>query len=54
MASIGAALIRVLASVVQTGSDRDPSDVENCTARAARRLRKGGRRSGDISVAEVA
>ena len=27
--------IRVLASVVQTGSDRDPSDVENhCTARA--------------------
>jgi acetyl-CoA acetyltransferase len=29
-------VIRILASVVQTGSDRDPSDVKNhCTARAA-------------------
>mgnify|MGYP005991851027 FL=1 len=47
--------IRVLASVVQTGSDRDPSDVENhCTARAARRAyEKAGVGPGDISVAEV-
>src|SRR5450759_2197240 len=47
--------IRVLASVVQTGSDRDPSDVENhCTARAARRAyENAGVRPGDLSVAEV-
>ena len=47
--------IRVLASVIQTGSDRDPSDVENhCTARAARRAyEKAGIGPGDISVAEV-
>jgi acetyl-CoA acetyltransferase len=47
--------IRVLASVIQTGSDRDPSDVENhCTARAARRAyEKAGVGPGDISVAEV-
>jgi len=47
--------IRVLASVVQTGSDRDPSDLENhCTARAARRAyEKAGVGPGDISVAEV-
>ena len=47
--------IRVLASVVQTGSDRDPSEVENhCTARAARRAyEKAGVGPGDISVAEV-
>jgi acetyl-CoA acetyltransferase len=47
--------IRVLASVIQTGSDRDPSDVEkHCTARAARRAyEKAGVGPGDISVAEV-
>jgi acetyl-CoA acetyltransferase len=47
--------IRVLASVIQTGSDRDPSDVENhCTARAARRAyEKAGIGPGDVSVAEV-
>lgn len=47
--------IRVLASVIQTGSDRDPSDIENhCTARAARRAyEKAGVGPGDISVAEV-
>lgn len=47
--------VKVLASVVQTGSDRDPSDVENhCTARAARRAyEKAGVGPSDISVAEV-
>ena len=47
--------IRVLASVIQTGNDRDPSDVENhCTARAARRAyEKAGVGPGDVSVAEV-
>jgi acetyl-CoA acetyltransferase len=47
--------IRVLASVVQTGSDRDASDVENhCTALAARRAyEKAGVGPEDVSVAEV-
>nr|WP_321441574.1 thiolase family protein [uncultured Hyphomonas sp.] len=47
--------IRVLASVVQTGSDRDSKDfVNHCTARAARRAyEKAGVSPGDISVAEV-
>ncbi|MEJ2410597.1 MAG: thiolase family protein [Novosphingobium sp.] len=47
--------IRVLASVVQTGSDRDPTDFANhCTARAARRAyEKAGVGPADISVAEV-
>lgn len=47
--------IRVLACVVQTGSDRDPSEVEkHCTALAARRAYdKAGVGPTDISVAEV-
>ncbi|ROT97589.1 thiolase family protein [Altererythrobacter sp. FM1] len=47
--------IRVLASVVQTGSDREKTDFENhCTARAARRAyEKAGVGPADISVAEV-
>lgn len=47
--------IRVLASVVQTGSDRDPSEVEkHCTALAARRAyEKAGVGAADVSVAEV-
>jgi acetyl-CoA acetyltransferase len=47
--------IRVLASVIQTGSDRDPSDfVNHCTARAARRAYEmAGVGPADISVAEV-
>jgi len=47
--------IRVLACVVQTGSDRDPSEVEkHCTALAARRAyAKAGVGPADISVAEV-
>jgi acetyl-CoA acetyltransferase len=47
--------IRVLASVVQTGSDRDPDDVErHCTAlAAARAYEKAGVGPRDISVAEV-
>lgn len=47
--------IRVLASVIQTGSDRDPSDfVNHCTARAARRAYEiAGVGPEDISVAEV-
>lgn len=47
--------IRVLASVVQTGSDRSPSEVEkHCTALAAgRAYEKAGVGPGDISVAEV-
>jgi acetyl-CoA acetyltransferase len=47
--------IRVLASVVQTGSDRDPSEVEkHCTALAARRAYdKAGIGPSDVSVAEV-
>ncbi len=47
--------IRVLASVLHTGSDRDPSEVEkHCTALAARRAyEKAGVGPGDISVAEV-
>jgi acetyl-CoA acetyltransferase len=47
--------IRVLASVVQTGSDRDASAVENhCTALAARRAyEKAGVGPEDVSVAEV-
>jgi len=47
--------IRVLACVVQTGSDRDPSEVEkHCTALAARRAYdKAGVGPADISVAEV-
>jgi acetyl-CoA acetyltransferase len=47
--------IRVLASVIQTGSDRDPTDfVNHCTARAARRAyEKAGVGPADISVAEV-
>ncbi|GAA4409120.1 thiolase family protein [Quisquiliibacterium transsilvanicum] len=48
-------VVRVLASVLQTGSDRDPSDVENhCTALAARRAyEKAGLGPSDVSVAEV-
>lgn len=47
--------IRVLASVVQTGSDRDPTEVEkHCTALAAKRAYdKAGVGPADISVAEV-
>ncbi len=47
--------IRVLASVIQTGSDRDPSDfVNHCTARAARHAYEmAGVGPDDISVAEV-
>lgn len=47
--------VRVLASVVQTGSDRDPDDVErHCTALAARRAyERAGVGPGDVSVAEV-
>ncbi len=47
--------IRVMACVVQTGSDRDPSAVEkHCTALAARRAYdKAGVGPADISVAEV-
>lgn len=47
--------IRVRASVIQTGSDRDPSEVEkHCTALAARRAYdKAGIGPEDISVAEV-
>ncbi|HEX2885485.1 thiolase family protein [Vineibacter terrae] len=47
--------VRVLACVVQTGSDRDPSQVEkHCTALAARRAYdKAGVGPADISVAEV-
>lgn len=47
--------IRVLACVVGTGSDRDPSEVEkHITARAARRAyEKAGIGPQDISVAEV-
>ncbi|MBI5261837.1 MAG: thiolase family protein [Bradyrhizobium sp.] len=47
--------IRVLASVVQTGSDRNASEVEkHCTAlAAARAYEKAGVGPGDISVAEV-
>ncbi|TXL73353.1 thiolase family protein [Vineibacter terrae] len=47
--------IRVLACVVQTGSDRDPSQVEkHCTALAAKRAYdKAGVGPADISVAEV-
>lgn len=47
--------IRVLASVVQTGSDRSPSEVDrHCTALAARRAyEKAGVGPRDISVAEV-
>ena len=47
--------IRVLACVVQTGSDRDPSQLErHCTALAAKRAyEKAGVGPGDVSVAEV-
>lgn len=47
--------VRVLASVLQTGSDRDPSEVEkHCTAVAARRAyEKAGIAPADVSVAEV-
>ncbi len=47
--------IRVLASVIQTGSDRDPSEVErHCTALAAKKAYdKAGIGPGDVSVAEV-
>lgn len=47
--------IRVLASVLQTGSDRDPSEVEkHCTALAARRAyEKAGIGPQDVNVAEV-
>ena len=47
--------IRILASVAQTGSDRDPSEVEkHCTALAARRAyNKAGIGPKDVSVAEV-
>jgi acetyl-CoA acetyltransferase len=47
--------VRVLASVLQTGSDRDPSEVEkHCTALAARRAyEKAGVGPSDVSVAEV-
>ena len=47
--------IRVLASVIQTGSDRDPSEVErHCTALAVKRAYdKAGVGPTDISVAEV-
>lgn len=47
--------VRVLACVVQTGSDRDAADVEHhCTALAARRAyARAGVGPKDISVAEV-
>jgi acetyl-CoA acetyltransferase len=47
--------IRVLASVLQTGSDRDPGDSANhCTAIAARRAyERAGLGPADVSVAEV-
>ncbi|HOA95326.1 MAG TPA: thiolase family protein [Quisquiliibacterium sp.] len=47
--------IRVLACVLQTGSDRDPSDLaHHCTALAARRAyEKAGVGPSDVSVAEV-
>lgn len=47
--------IAVRASVVQTGSDRDPADVErHCTALGAKRAyEKAGLGPDDISVAEV-
>lgn len=47
--------IRVLASVLQTGSDRDPSELDkHCTALAARRAyERAGVGPADISVAEV-
>lgn len=47
--------IRVRASVIQTGSDRQPSEVEkHCSALAARRAyEKAGLGPDDISVAEV-
>jgi len=47
--------IRVLASVLQTGSDREASDYRNhCTALGARRAyEQAGVGPGDISVAEV-
>ena len=47
--------IKVLASVIQTGSDRDPAEVEkHCTALAAKRAyEKAGVGPEDVSVAEV-
>jgi acetyl-CoA acetyltransferase len=47
--------IKVLASVLQTGSDRDPSEVEkHCTALGSKRAyEKAGVGPKDISVAEV-
>lgn len=47
--------IRVLASVIQTGSDREPEEVEkHCTALAAKRAyEKAGLGPADVSVAEV-
>jgi acetyl-CoA acetyltransferase len=47
--------VRVLASVIQSGSDREPEQVENhCTAVAARRAYEmAGVGPEDISVAEV-
>lgn len=47
--------IKVLASVIQTGSDRDASEVEkHCTALAAKRAyEKAGLGPDDVSVAEV-
>lgn len=47
--------IRVLASVIQTGSDRDPSEVErHCTALAAKKAyNKAGIGPDDVAVAEV-
>jgi acetyl-CoA acetyltransferase len=47
--------IKVLASVIQTGSDRDPAEVErHCTALAAKRAyEKAGVGPRDVSVAEV-
>ena len=45
----------MLASVLQTGSDRDPSELEkHCTALAARRAyERAGVGPADVSVAEV-
>jgi acetyl-CoA acetyltransferase len=47
--------IKVMASVIQTGSDRDPAEVErHCTALAAKRAyEKAGVGPRDVSVAEV-
>lgn len=47
--------IKVLASVIQTGSDRDPAEAErHCTALAAKRAyEKAGVGPRDVSVAEV-